>query len=142
MKITLYFYYTNLCNTALPSPKTKNMRYSLRSRIRVSAQAKIAWAAFFNPSARVDASTTRKYGSMDLSLAISRNLAERMSGRIWAESEPGKGPAFYFIIQVDTSQNHSLAEPAKEPIMPYSGDADGQKSCAYYWPSTTQLTRR
>ena len=49
---------------------------------------------------QADTSTTRKYGGTGLGLFISRSLVEMMNGRIWVESEPGKGTCFFFSIRL------------------------------------------
>jgi len=52
----------------------------------------------FKSFQQVDATTARHYGGTGLGLAISKRLAELMGGRIWVESDAGKGSTFHFTI--------------------------------------------
>lgn len=52
------------------------------------------WRRFY----QVDGSMTRQYGGMGLGLAIARWAVEQHHGRIWVESDLGKGSSFHALI--------------------------------------------
>lgn len=54
----------------------------------------------FNIFTQADGSASRKHGGAGLGATIAKRLVELMDGRIWAESEPGKGSAFHFIVRM------------------------------------------
>jgi signal transduction histidine kinase len=54
----------------------------------------------FEEFQQVDSSSTRKKGGTGLGLSISKRIIELHGGRIWVESELGRGSVFHFTLPV------------------------------------------
>ncbi len=64
----------------------------------------------FDMFSQAESTTTRRFGGTGLGLSISKRLAELMNGRIWVESELGKGSNFQFVVRLRVAPKQAPCE--------------------------------
>jgi len=78
--------------------------------------AKEKQEAIFENFTQADSSTTREYGGTGLGLPICRHLVGMMGGRIWLESEVGRGSTFRFTVQLQAQVNPAVDQLEEAPL--------------------------
>lgn len=84
--------------------------------------------SIFSSFSQADASTTRQYGGTGLGLSISRQLAELMEGRIWVESQEGRGSTFHLTVRLQLSNSTAVESESALPTtteQPLGSGAEG-----------------
>ena len=82
----------------------------------------------FESFTQADSSTSRKYGGTGLGLSISRHLVQLMAGRIWAESQPGQGSCFRFVVPIMRQKATVAATGPAAPRMPLAHQIEGLRT--------------
>ncbi|MFH0759075.1 MAG: response regulator [Bacteroidota bacterium] len=58
----------------------------------------------FERFSKIEESNTKLYRGAGIGLTITKNLVELLGGKIWVESEPGRGSVFYFTLPYETGK--------------------------------------
>jgi PAS domain S-box-containing protein len=68
--------------------------------------------SIFERFQQVDASDAREKGGTGLGLAICKSIVQEHGGRIWVESAPGEGSAFFFSLEAEAAAEVPEARPS------------------------------
>jgi signal transduction histidine kinase/CheY-like chemotaxis protein len=104
------------------------LRFAVRDTgVGIAAEAQ---KHVFDAFSQEDSSTTRKFGGTGLGLSISSRLIDLMGGRIWLDSEAGRGSTFHFTLPCRVAEAAPACQlPAEAPPETPAIDTTGAGLC-------------
>lgn len=72
----------------------------------------------FDTFCQLDGSSTRQWGGLGIGLAMAMHIIELHRGRLWVESEEGKGSTFSFVLPIETEDQFLQRDNPTNPTDP------------------------
>ncbi|MFQ6038872.1 MAG: ATP-binding protein, partial [Candidatus Aminicenantales bacterium] len=118
----------NLVSNAIKFTKEGEIVVSVREEMKTDDSVRVQFTVrdtgigipkdkqevIFDAFAQADGSMTRKFGGTGLGLSICRQFVQLMGGRIWVESEVGKGSQFHFTVNLGRDRDGESTRASEE----------------------------
>jgi PAS domain S-box-containing protein len=73
----------------------------------------------FDAFKQLDGSSTRKWGGLGIGLAMAKHIVELHGGRIWVESDEGRGSVFTFVLPADLDDDFLKRDNRNKSLDPF-----------------------